>query len=132
MKSYLPNLKALQALEAFGRLGSVKEAAEELKVTPGAVSQQLKTLEATLNMTLVVKDGRRASLAVEAEPYYQFIFQGFERFRDAQHYLNQKKSGIDLKVSGLPTLLLKWLNPNLHRFQGFSQQGIFQKNKPKY
>ena len=122
IKPYLPNLKSLQALEAFGRLGSVTEAAKELQVTTGAVSQRLKTLEGHLGISLVVKDGRRASLTIEAKTYCEFINRGFEQFRDAQRYLSQKKSHVDLTISGLPTLLLKWLNPNLHRFQVFSQK----------
>ena len=60
MKTFLPPLRALQAFEAFGRLGSVSGAAQELGVTAGAVSQQLKVLEAHLGIQMVLKDGRRA------------------------------------------------------------------------
>ena len=45
MKPVLPPLNALRAFEAAGRLGSFKEAAIELHVTPGAVSQQVRLLE---------------------------------------------------------------------------------------
>jgi LysR family glycine cleavage system transcriptional activator len=121
MKSYLPNLRALQAFEAFGRLGSVNGAAAELGVTPGAVSQQLKILEGQLGMSLILKDGRRATLAPYARTYHEYVSQGFERLRHAQRHLAQQVSATELTISGLPTLLLKWLNPHLHRFQACTE-----------
>lgn len=117
MQSYLPPLRALQAFEAFGRLGSVSNAAQELGVTSGAISQQLKMLEGFLGIQLVVKDGRRAAMTREARAYHEVIRAGFDRLRSAQDILTRQKSGVDLKVSGLPTLLLKWLNPQLHGFR---------------
>lgn len=121
MKSYLPPLRALQAFEAFGRLGSVGSAAQELGVTSGAISQQLKVLEDHLGMQIVLKDGRRAALMRPAQTYFDMVTAGFDKLRAAQAVLARARSGPDLKVSGLPTLLLKWLNPQLHRFQSVSQ-----------
>ncbi|PTX03441.1 LysR family glycine cleavage system transcriptional activator [Pararhodobacter aggregans] len=117
MKSYLPPLRALQAFEAFGRLGSVTGAAQELGVTSGAISQQLKVLEEHLSMKLINKDGRRAALSNEALTYHKLIAEGFDRLRMAHTLVLRTKMGADLKVSGLPTLLLKWLNPLLHDIQ---------------
>ena len=121
MKSYLPPLRALQAFEAFGRLGSVGSAAQELGVTSGAISQQLKILEDHLGIQIVLKDGRRAALTRPAQSYFDMVTGGFDRLRAAQAVLERARSGADLKVSGLPTLLLKWLNPQLHRFQSVTQ-----------
>jgi len=117
MNGFLPPMRALQAFEAFGRLGSVSEAARELGVTPGAISQQIKLLEAHVGITLILRDGRGATLGPEARLYHEIIAQGFDRFRQAQHYLSRLKAETDLAVSGLPTLLLKWLNPVLGGFQ---------------
>ncbi|MCC0065060.1 MAG: LysR family transcriptional regulator [Defluviimonas sp.] len=117
MKSYLPPLRALQAFEAFGRLGSVSSAAQELGVTSGAISQQIKVLEDHLKLKLINKDGRRAALSKEARAYHRLVEEGFDRLRIAQAVVQRAKMGADLKVSGLPTLLLKWLNPLLHDFQ---------------
>ena len=114
---HLPPLRALQAFESFGRLGSVSAAAKELGVTPGAISQQIKILENQLDLPLIMKDGRRASLAPKATSYHELISIGFEKLRQAQHFLSRQKSDVDVQVSGLPTFLLKWLNPRLHRFQ---------------
>lgn len=117
MKSYLPPLRALQAFEAFGRLGSVGSAAQELGVTSGAISQQLKVLEEHLQLKMINKDGRRAALSPEARAYHKLVEEGFDRLRVAQTVLMRARMGADLKISGLPTLLLKWLNPVLHDFQ---------------
>lgn len=122
----LPPLRALQAFEAFGRTGSVNGAAQSLNVSPGAVSQQLKALEDFVGMTLILKDGRRAVLTPEAEAYHALVEQGFEKLAAAQAYLAQQKEGSDLIISGLPTVLLKWLNPLLHRFQPSSGDGAIK------
>ncbi len=117
MQSNLPPLRALHAFESFGRLGSVNAAARELGVTPGAVSQQIKLLEKQLEMPLIMKDGRRASLAPKARAYHAVLTAGFEKLKQAQHLLSQQVADLDIHVSGLPTLLLKWLNPRLHQFE---------------
>lgn len=117
MQSILPPLRALHAFESFGRLGSVSAAARELGVTPGAVSQQIKLLEEQLQMQLIMKDGRRASLAPNAKAYHTVLSSGFEKLRQAQSLLSHQVADLDVHVSGLPTLLLKWMNPRLHRFE---------------
>ncbi len=117
MQSFLPPLRALQAFEAFGRLESVSNAAQELGVTSGAISQQLRALEDHLGIQMVVKDGRRATMTSDARAYHKVISAGFDKLRSAQSILSQHRSGVDLTISGLPTLLLKWLNPQLHLFQ---------------
>lgn len=117
MQSILPPLRAMHAFESFGRLGSVSAAARELGVTPGAISQQIKVLEEHLRMPLIAKDGRRASIAPKAKAYHAVLSAGFEKLKQAQHLLSQQVADLDVHVSGLPTLLLKWLNPRLHRFE---------------
>ena len=117
MQSHLPSLRALHAFESFGRLGSVGGAARELGVTPGAISQQIKILEDQLQMQLIVKEGRRASVAPRAKAYHAVLSAGFEKLKNAQTLLSQQLADLDVHVSGLPTLLLKWLNPRLHRFE---------------
>lgn len=120
MRSFLPPLRAIQAFEAFGRIGSVTGAARELGVTAGAISQQIKILEDHLSVPLILKDGRRASLSPDAKIYHEFVAAGFEKLRLAHQVLQQQQTGADVKVSGLPTLLQKWLNPRIHRFQAAS------------
>lgn len=117
MNTALPPLRALQAFEAFGRLGSIHNAARALGVTPGAISQQLKLLEAHVGLPLFVKDGRRIMLTAAARAYHDLISQGFERLLLAQDYIESHRQNDELTVSGLPTLLQRWLNPLLPGFR---------------
>lgn len=117
MRSILPPLRALQAFESFGRLGSVGAAAQELGVTSGAISQQIKLLEDHLQMPLIMKDGRRAALAPLAKSYHVVVSAGFQKLQQAQGLLAKQASELDVSVSGLPTLLLKWLQPRLKSFE---------------
>lgn len=117
MNPTLPPLRALQAFECFGRLGSVSAAARALGVTPGAVSQQLRLLEEHVGVVLLVKDGRRATLTSAARAYHELISQGFGRLMLAQDYILAHKQSEELTISGLPTLVQKWLNLRLPDFQ---------------
>ena len=60
---HLPPLNALRAFEAAGRLSSFTLAAEELHVTPGAVSRQIKLLEETLGIPLFIRNNREVAEA---------------------------------------------------------------------
>lgn len=115
--SPLPPLRALQAFESFGKLGSVSAAARALGVTPGAISQQLRLLEDHVGLVLMVKDGRRATLTPTGRIYHELISQGFGRLRLAQEYLEAQRQSEELTISGMPTLMQKWLNPLLPDFQ---------------
>lgn len=117
MRSTLPPLRALQAFESFGRLGSVSAAAQELGVTSGAISQQIKLLEDHLQTQLIMKDGRRATLVPAAKSYHVIVSAGFKKLQQAQGLLAKQASALDVNVSGLPTLLLKWLQPRLKKFE---------------
>lgn len=117
MRSVLPPLRSLQAFESFGRLGSVRGAAQELGVTSGAISQQIKLLEDHLQLPLIMKDGRRATLMPAAKSYHVLVSAGFQKLQQAQGLLEKQASELDVNVSGLPTLLLKWLQPRLKSFE---------------
>lgn len=113
----LPPLRALQIFEAFGRLGTIHATAQELHVTPGAVSQQMRLLEQHLDMVLTVKDGRRAALTPAARGYHELVSQAFGRLLLAQDYIAEHRVAQELTVSSLPTVLQRWLNPLLPSFQ---------------
>lgn len=117
MSTSLPPLRALQAFEAFGRLGTVHGAAKELGVTPGAISQQLRLLEDHVGIPLIQRDGRGAMPTAAARVYHEMISQGFDRLFRAQDFIASHRVSEDLTISGLPTLIQKWLNPLIHRFQ---------------
>ena len=66
MKTRMPPLHALRACEAAARHLSFKQAASELHVTPGAVSQQIKLVEEQLGVTLFIRRTRTVELTDEA------------------------------------------------------------------
>ncbi len=122
----LPPLRALQIFEAFGRLGTIHATAQELNVTPGAVSQQMRLLEQHLEMLLTIRDGRRATLTPVARGYHELVSQAFGRLVLAQDYLTEHRLIQELTISALPTLLQRWLNPLLPSFQAASRDSTLR------
>ena len=83
MNRTLPPLNALRAFEAAGRLGSFKEAAAELHVTHGAISQQVRLLEEWLGSPLFERHNRRVVLTPAARTYLAGIGPLFEQLSQA-------------------------------------------------
>lgn len=116
MKNALP-LRAIQAFEAFGRCGSVTAAAEELGVSVGAVSQQIRKAEDALGLSLLERRGRSVALTSWGRTYHAAVSSGFEQLRDAQHIVERARSESALTISCLPSLASKWLAPQLLDWQ---------------
>ena len=114
--SRLPPLRALQAFEALGRLGSVTRAAIELGVTPGAVSQQIRKAEGALGIRLVERSGASIELTSLGRLYHGRIVKGFDMLRGAQEVL-QDEHGRSIVISCLPSIAIKWLGPRLIDWQ---------------
>ncbi|WP_322092101.1 transcriptional regulator GcvA [Paraburkholderia bannensis] len=118
MKPVMPPLNALRAFEAAGRLGSFKEAATELHVTPGAVSQQVRLLEEWLGAALFERHNRQVVLTPAARVYLEEIGPLFERISQASaRYGVPQAVSRTLSVSALATFTLRWLVPRLARFR---------------
>ncbi len=114
----MPPLNALRAFEAAGRLGSFKEAAAELHVTPGAVSQQVRLLEEWLGAALFERHNRQVVLTPAARVYLEEIGPLFERISQASaRYGVPQAVSRTLSVSALATFTLRWLVPRLARFR---------------
>ncbi|MEO0764218.1 MAG: LysR family transcriptional regulator, partial [Pseudomonadota bacterium] len=79
----LPPLAALRAFEAAARLSSFKAAAEELSVTPAAVSQQVRALEADLELALFQRGARSVTLTAEGERLHRGVSEAFRQLYDA-------------------------------------------------
>src|SRR5687768_7351920 len=103
----LPPLRAIQAFEAVGRLGSVNDAADELGVSQGAVSQQLRRVDEALGVRLLERRGRNLELTTWGRLYYARIAAGFEDLRSAQEVLAAARLNSSLVVSCLPSLAIK-------------------------
>ena len=113
----LPPLRAIQAFEAVGRLGSVNDAANELDVSPGAISQQLRKVEEVLGVRLLERRGRNLELTTWGRLYHKRIAAGFEELRNAQEVLAAARMKSGLVVSCLPSLAIKWIGPQLLDWQ---------------
>lgn len=118
MKRTLPPLNALRAFEAAGRLGSFKEAAAELHVTHGAVSQHVRLLEEWLGASLFDRYNRRVMLTPAAKVYLAEIGPLFERLSQATaRYGVPETVSRTLSVNAPATFTLRWLVPRLATFR---------------
>ena len=112
----IPPLNALRAFEATARHLSLTKAAAELNVTPGAVSHQLRGLEAMLRVKLFERGVRQIALTPAGKLLYPGIQRGFTQIADAVADLQQSANQRVLVVSTSPGLTSKWLVPRLYRF----------------
>jgi Transcriptional regulator len=118
MKRTLPPLNALRAFEAAGRLGSFKEAAAELHVTHGAVSQHVRALEEWLGASLFERHNRRVALTPAAKTYLAEIGPLFEELaRATARYGFPETLSRTLSVNAPATFTLRWLVPRLATFR---------------
>ena len=112
----LPPLNSLRAFEAAARWLSFSKAAEELFVTPAAISQQIKQLEHFLGVTLFRRLTRAVQLTEEAKIVLPLVTEGFDKLAEAVERLSQEEASGLLTVSSAPTFAQKWLLPRLPKF----------------
>ncbi len=107
----LPGLNALRAFEAAARHESFARAAEELNVTPGAVAQQVKALEAWLGTPLFRRLSQGLRLTVAARPALPAFVAAFDALGSAVRELRDSVGPAELRVAALPALAQLWLSP---------------------
>lgn len=112
----LPPLNALRVFEAVARNLSFSKAAEELNVTPGAVSQQIKALEDYLGNQIIRRQKRGLLLTDEAQASLPALRAAFEQLAQASEILAQRANSGRLAISVAPSLASKWLVPRLDSF----------------
>ncbi|MFL9878429.1 LysR substrate-binding domain-containing protein [Herbaspirillum rhizosphaerae] len=112
---YLP-LRSISVFHAVARSGSISSAAEELNVTPSAVSQQIQALETHLGTSLMVKVGRGVALTEAGERYFSMIAEEIDRISEATQSIRGLRPVTLLTVRATPTLSSKWLLPRLRSF----------------
>lgn len=117
MKDRLPPLNALKAFEAVARHLSVKMAAEELSVTPGAVSQMLKNLERHLGVKLFERVTRGIYLTDAGRDYLPAIRNAFRQIAEASRRVTVSSDTGVLTVSVTPFFASAWLVPRMKSFQ---------------
>lgn len=113
----LPPLNALRAFEAAARLQSFARAADELNVTPGAISQQIKLLEDTVGQPLFVRQGRGLGLTPVAKAALPRFTQAFVLLTEGASSLRRVVKRRKLTVSVAPSFAAKWLVPRIDEFQ---------------
>ena len=112
----LPPLNALKAFEAAARHESFTRAAEELCVTQGAVSHQVKALEAELGLKLFTRERQRLVITEQGREYLAVLRDAFDRIALGTERLRQRQSSGVLTVSTSPDFAAKWLVNRLGRF----------------
>lgn len=116
MSYRLPPLGALRAFEAAARLGRMTAAAQELCVTPGAISRQVRQLEEHLGVALFDGSKVRPTLTPAAQILQPALSQAFRQMADAVREVSDPARG-PLDVACFSTLAVKWLLPRLFDFQ---------------
>ena len=112
----LPPMQALRSFEAAAREGSLTRAAEALSVTHGAISHQIKSLEADLGVRLVERAGRGIRLTDEGERFASRVRAAFAELTAAVHEITTRASPRLLRVSVVPSFGGRWLLPRIGRF----------------
>ena len=113
--SRLP-LNALKTFEAAARHQSFLKAADELAVTPGAVSRQIKALELELGLRLFERFNRAVRLTAAGEQLAEGVRRGLDAMQAAVAEAQGARAG-PLAVSVMHSLAARWLVPRLHDFQ---------------
>lgn len=108
--------RAISVFYQVATLNSVTAAAEQLSVTPSAVSQQMRSLEEQIGTALVVRIGRRIRLTEAGERYFELIADQVETIISATQQMQGSKTATRLTIRTTPTVSTKWILPRLPRF----------------
>lgn len=111
LKRRVPPLNAIRSFEAAARHESFLKAGLELKVTPGAVSQLIKSLEDYLGVDLFVRYPRGVKLTEEGREYANAIGQSLDALSLATFQLLQNYQEPTLRICCYPTFAMHWLIP---------------------
>lgn len=117
MRRRLPPLKPLRAFEAAARHESFMLAAKELRVTPAAISHQIKSLEERLGVSLFHRGPRHVALTAGAVAFLPAVNEAFDLLERATDHLRTCDLGDGLRVAVDPVFAERWLTPRLGRFR---------------
>jgi LysR family glycine cleavage system transcriptional activator len=115
-KSRIPPLHALQALEAFARLGTVWEAAEDLGITRSAVSHRLAMLESSLGFELAARSGKGVALTPRGKRYAEDVRKSLALLSEAHEDRAGKPVEGHLCISSTPGFASMWLCNHIASF----------------
>ncbi len=112
----LPNLAALRAFEAAARHQNFSRAAEEIHVTHGAISHQVRALEEELGVALFTRRGKRIAITAEGERFAAILREALGDIAAAADALRADAKQTRLTITALPSFAGRWLSPRLGRF----------------
>lgn len=118
MSLRLPPLASLRLFEAAARHASFKQAAEELGLTPSAVSHGIDTLETWLGAPLFDRSGRAVMLTAAGEDLLPYVSEGLSMIATGAHRVSPLLGARRIRISVAPTFARRWLVPRLGRFRG--------------
>lgn len=113
MNKGLPSLRALRALEAVVRCGGVGPAAAELHVTHGAISHQLRALDAELGLALFRREGRRLTPTPAGQRLAEVAGTAFGQLADVVARLRREATQAPLVLGCSASVLARWIIPQL-------------------
>lgn len=123
MMKRLPPLLALEAFDAAARHMSFKAAAQELNLTPSAISHRVKALERHLGQPLFRRLNREIRFTEAGQDYFGSVRRAFDEVSRASSRIRAPNQGDELRVSAVPFIAASWLIPNLESFLD-SQPGL--------
>lgn len=112
----LPNLAALRAFEAAARHENFSRAADEIHVTHGAISHQVRALEEELGVALFARHGKRIAITPEGERFAATLRRALGEIATAAEALKVDSKQKRLTVTSLPSFAARWLSPRIGRF----------------
>jgi LysR family glycine cleavage system transcriptional activator len=120
-----PHLNAMRCFETAARVGGFAAAAEELSVTAGAVSQQIKSLEDWIGAPLFERRSQGVVLTPLGDSVREQFSQAFDALGTALHTLRINAPEATVNIAALPAIAQLWLSPRLQRVrQQFPNQSI--------
>lgn len=117
MRHRLPPLNSLRLFEASARLLSFKNAAEELLLTPSAVSHGIHSLEDWLGTPLFLRTTKGIVLSEAGNAYIPIVRQALELLSSGSASISSNQGLGQISISMAPTFAAKWMLPRLHRFR---------------
>lgn len=112
----IPSLSALRAFDAAARRLHFADAANELGLTPGAVSRQIQQLETNLGVKLFDRDSRTVKLTEMGKTYAADIASALDSLAFASDRIRAGRQHKPLRICAYPTFALRWLIPRWREF----------------
>ena len=113
----VPPLNSLRAFAAVADAGSYTEAGDRLNVTQAAVSQQVKSLETWLGVSLVNRSGRGIVLTPDGIALARGLHAGFAAIRESVEVLTEADAARPVQITMSPAFAAEWMLPRIQEFQ---------------